>query len=143
VIVVGALLAAESGIHETYLDTLVSALLGTGLIWLAHSYASVLGTRLASQERLTTAALARALADDWALIRGASVPLLSLLLAWLAGADQQQAVTAALWTAVACLVAFELLAGLRSHASAGELLLETAVGATMGLAILALKVVLH
>ena len=142
-IVVGALLAAESGFHETYLDTFVSALLAAGLIWLAHSYASVLGRRLVNQERLTAAALAHALADDWALIRGAAVPLLALLCGWLAGAGQQQAVTAALWTAVACLVAFELLAGLRSHASAAELVLETAVGATMGLAILLLKVVLH
>ncbi|HEY1833045.1 MAG TPA: hypothetical protein VGG08_01305 [Solirubrobacteraceae bacterium] len=142
-ILVGALLAAESGIHETYLDTILSALLAAALIWLAHSYASVLGQRLANQEPLTAAALAHALADDWALIRGASVPLLALLLAWLVGASQEQAVVAALWTAIGSLVCFELLAGMRSHASVGELALETAVGATMGLAILALKVVLH
>jgi hypothetical protein len=143
VILIGALLAAESGVHETYLDTILSALLAAALIWLAHSYASVLGQRLSNQERLTAAALAHALADDLALIRGASVPLLALLLAWLAGASQQQAVTAALWTAIGSLVCFELLAGMRSQASAGELALETAVGATMGLAILALKVLLH
>ena len=47
---------------------------------------------------------------------------------------------------MASLIAFELLAGLRSAArsrSPGELALEGGVGITMGVAILALKVVLH
>jgi hypothetical protein len=142
-IVIGALLAAESGRHETYLDTVGSALIATGLYWLAHAYASVLGRRLVAHERLTASALQRALVHDWALVRGAAIPLLVLLIAWAAGAAQDTAVTAALWSAVAGLVAFELLAGIRSRASAGELTLEVSVGLTMGLAILALKALLH
>ncbi|HYM66637.1 MAG TPA: hypothetical protein VEW68_05050, partial [Patescibacteria group bacterium] len=74
-IVIGALLAAESGRHETYLDTVGSALIAAGLYWLAHAYASVLGRRLAAHERLTAGALRRALAHDWALIRGAAIPV--------------------------------------------------------------------
>jgi hypothetical protein len=142
-IVIGALLAAESGRHETYLDTVGSALIATGLYWLAHAYASVLGRRLATHERLTTGALRRALAHDWALVRGAAIPLLVLLLAWATGAAQDTAVTAALWSAVVALIAFELLAGIRSRASAGELALDLSVGLTMGLGVVALKVVLH
>jgi hypothetical protein len=143
VIVIGSLLAAESGRHESYLDTVVSAVIAAALYWLAHAYASVLGRRLANDERLSAGALARALAHDWALIRGAAVPLLALLLAGAAGASQEAAVTAGLWSAVASLVVFELVAGIRSRATRGELVIELAVGATMGLAILALKIVLH
>jgi hypothetical protein len=143
VILIGALLAAESGRHETYADTLVSAVLAACLYWVAHSYASVLGRRLAGEERLTVTALSRALGHDWALVRGAMVPLLALALAWAAGATQENAVTAALWSAIVSLVAFELLAGLRSHSSARELTIEMAVGMAMGLGILALKVILH
>ena len=81
VIVVGALLAAESGRHESFLDTIGSAVIAAGLYWLAHAYASVLGRRLATHERLTAAALMRALGHDWALVRGAAIPLLAILLA--------------------------------------------------------------
>ena len=142
-IVIGALMAAESGRHESYLDTLLSAAIAALLYWVAHGYANALGARLRSRERLTPAVLARALTGDLALIRGAAVPLVALVLAALAGASQEAAVTAAVWTAAVSLAAIELLAGIRSGASRGELLLETAVGAGMGLAILLLRTVLH
>jgi hypothetical protein len=143
VIVIGALLAAESGSHESYLDTVGSALIATALYWFAHAYASLLGRRLSTQERLTTGGLWDALVGDWSLVRGATVPLVALACGWAAGATQQTSVTAALWTSVAWLVVLELVAGLRSRASAGELALEVGVGAAMGLAIVAVKVLLH
>jgi hypothetical protein len=143
VIVIGALLAGESGRHENYLDTLSSAAVAASLYWLAHAYAGVLGRRLSTGERLSVGALLRALGHDWAVIRGATIPLLALVIAAVAGAGQQTAVTAALWSAAASLVMLELIAGVRSKASAGELALDLAVGMTMGLAILALKVLLH
>src|SRR6202043_2267687 len=59
VIVIGALLAAESGRHESYLDTVASAVIAATLYWLAHAYATVLGRRLSSQEQLTARALSR------------------------------------------------------------------------------------
>lgn len=143
IIVIGALLAAESGRHETYLDTIASAVIAAALYWLAHSYATVLGRRLSAHEPLTAGALRRALAHDWALIRGAAVPLLVLALAWAAGAAQATAVTAALWSVIASLIAFELIAGIRSRATPSELVLQGCVGVTMGLGILALKIILH
>jgi hypothetical protein len=143
IIVVAALLAAESGRHESYLDTIASAAIAAALYWLAHAYAELLGHRLEQHERLTASALARALAHDRAMIRGAALPLAVLAVCWAAGAAQQTAVTAALWTTIASLVAFELLAGVRARASPRELALEAGVGAAMGVAILALKIVLH
>jgi hypothetical protein len=120
-----------------------SALIALALYWLAHAYADLLGHRLATQARLSASALARSFIHDWAIVRGAGIPLLALLIAWALGTTQATAVSAALWTVVASLVLFELLAGVRARARPGELLLEGCVGATMGLAILALKVVLH
>lgn len=142
-IVIGALLAAESDRHETYLDALLSATIAALLYWLAHSYAGVLGERLRSRRRLTAASLLRALAHDVPLIRGAAVPLLALVIAAVAGAGEQDAITVGVWSAIGCLVVFELIAGVRSGARGGELALECTIGLTMGLAILALKIVLH
>jgi len=142
-IAIGALLAAESGQHETYLETIGSAAIATAMYWLAHAYAGVLGRRLTTHERLSASALARALGHDWTLVRGAAVPMLALLISWLAGAAQQTAVNVALWSTVASLIAFELAAGIRSRAAPRELALEVGVGIVMGVAILALKIVLH
>ncbi len=143
IVAIAALLAAESGFHETYLDTVASAAIAAALYWLAHAYAELLGRRLALRERLTVGALGRALADEAAILRGAMVPLAVLAVGWIVGVEQQTAVTAALWSAIASLLVFELVAGLRAHASARELVLEVCVGAAMGVAIIALKIVLH
>ncbi len=143
VITVGALMAAESGRHESYLDAFASAAFATLLYWLAHSYADLLGSRLETGERLTARSLGQALAHDWAIVRGAAIPLLALVIAWLVGASRESGVTAALRTAVVTVVVFELLAGIRAKSTPGELLLKGAVGVTMGLAILAVKGVLR
>jgi hypothetical protein len=143
IIVIGALLAAESGRHETYLDTVISTVIAAVLYWLAHAYSNALGGRLEQQERLSTSTLAQALAHDWAIMCGAALPLLALLLAWAASAPLQSAVTAALWSTIASLVVFELFAGIRSRATPRELALDVCVGATIGVGILLLKIVLH
>lgn len=143
VITVGALMAAESGRHESYLDALASALVATLLYWLAHAYADLLGRRLATGEPLTAKALGQALVHDWAIVRGAAIPILALVIAWAVGAGREAGVTAALRTAVATVVVFELLAGIRAKSTPGELLLKAAVGVTMGLAILAVKGILR
>lgn len=143
IITVGALMAAESGRHESYVDLVASALVATTLYWLAHAYADLLGRRLATRDRLTAITLARALAHDWAIVRGAALPLLALVIAWTAGASQEAGVTAALRTAVVSVVLFELIAGVRAKSTAGELVLKGVIGVTMGLAILALKGILR
>lgn len=143
VILVGTLLAADSAIHETYADAVGSAAIAAGLYWLAHAYATVLGRRLSKQERLTPGALWRALVHDSALMRGAAIPLLALLVAWVTRASQATGVNAALWVDVAALVLFELVAGLRSQGTRAELALDLCVGVALGLGILALRIVLH
>jgi hypothetical protein len=143
VITIGALMAAESGRHESHVDSLASALVATVLYWLAHAYADLLGRRLATGEPLTASGLGRALAHDWAIVRGAAIPLLALVVAWIVGASQEDSVTAALRTAVVTVIVFELLAGLRAKSTFTELLLKAAVGLTMGIAILALKGILR
>jgi hypothetical protein len=143
VIVIGALMAAEAGLHETYPEVLGSTLIAACTYWLADAYATVLGRRLSTDSPLTPRGLSRALASNWSIVRGAAIPLLVIIVSWIVGADQHAAVNAALWSVVASLIAFELLAGIRSRAGPGELALEVGAGAAMGLGVLALKIVLH
>ncbi|HEX5225538.1 MAG TPA: hypothetical protein VFW29_10460 [Solirubrobacteraceae bacterium] len=140
---IGALLAAESGRHETHLDTLLSAGVAACGYWLLHSYATVLGERLRGAVRLDLRTLATTLSHDRALLRGAAVPLVVIVITWLAGADQELGVRVALWTTVACIFVFELTAGLRSGAAPHEVALEAGIGLLLGLALLALRLLLH
>jgi len=143
VLAIGAVLAAESGSHEDYLDTAASAVIAILLYWLAHAYADVLGHRLQAHARLSIAILGRAFRDEAAILIGAVPALLALLFCWVLGVTLASGVEAALWTTVASLIAFELLAGIRARATPRELVFEAGIGATMGLAVIALKVVLH
>ncbi len=140
---IGALLAAESGPGQSYPETVVSVAIGLGVYWLAHSYSNMLGERLIQREHLTARSLLRALGHDGVIVRGAGMPLIALLIAWAAGASHETGVTVAIWTAIGCIILFELLAGVNSFASPAELVLEVAVGVGMGLAILGLKALAH
>ncbi|HEV3318916.1 MAG TPA: hypothetical protein VG053_04160 [Solirubrobacteraceae bacterium] len=142
-ILIGALIAAESGVHDGYPDLIGSTALTLGIYWLAHSYSTALGGRLSHEEHLTVGALARALGHDWSIVRGASIPLLTLLIAWAVGASETTGINAAVWAAVASLIVFELLAGLRAGSRPREFALEGGVGVVMGLAIFALKSLAH
>jgi hypothetical protein len=142
-VTIGALLAAESGLRDTYPETVGSVAIAAVLYWFAHSYANLLGLRLSEQRRLSAGELWQAFIQDWAIVRGAGMPLLALIVAWILGASQATAVSAGVWTTVASLIAFELIASVRSHAKPIEMGLQVLVGATMGLTILALRALLH
>ncbi len=139
----GAVLAAESGRHETYLDTVLSAVITGASYWLLHGYATVLGQRFTEGRRLNLHTLVAALGHGRPVLRGGAVPLAVLLIGWATGAAQSTGVSAAVWTTVALLVGFELLAGIRAHATAREMFLEAGVGAVLGSAVLLLRIVLH
>jgi len=142
-ITVGTLLAAESGLKDTYLETIGSMAIAMTLYWFAHAYADVLGLRLSEQRRVSWAELWHTFVQDWSIVRGAGAPMLAVLVAWAAGANQAEAVTAGVWAVVASLIAFELAAGVRSKAKPIELVFDVSAGTTMGLGILVLRVLLH
>jgi hypothetical protein len=78
-----------------------------------------------------------------AVIRGAAIPLVALAVAAIAGADRETGVTIAVWSAAVSIAVLEIVAALRAHSTRAELLLETAIGVGMGLAVIALKAVMH
>ncbi len=139
----GVLLAAESGLRDTYPETVGSLLIAVILYWFAHSYSKVLGLRLSVRRVLSWSELWLAFVQDWAIVRGAFPPVLAVLISWSAGASQSVAVTVGMWTAIASLIAFELAAGARSGARPREMALQVSVGATLWVAILALRALLH
>lgn len=142
-ILVGSLMAAESYKQETHFDVLLSAALTLLVYWLAHAYSLALGRRIESSLPLSLHSLWDGLIGSVSVLQGALLPLLALLVAWAAGASSQTAIDIGLWSAIATLVALELIAGIRAKEKPLELVLSCCVGAGIGAAVLALKTLLH
>lgn len=142
-ITVGALLAAESTVRESYADTVVAVVLAILVYWLAHAYSDFVEHRLEHNRPLSLNGLARTLARELTIVIGAAIPLLALLICWVAGVRLANAVTVAVWTSAAMIVMVEIVAGVRAELSARALVVQTAVGTVFGLLVLALRLVLH
>jgi hypothetical protein len=142
-IVVGAVLAAETSQHETYAETIGGVVLAVLLYTIAHAYARSASQRLRDKHPLTVAGFRNALVNELAILAGAALPLLSLILSGIAGAKLSTAVAAALWTSVALVVLIEFVVGVRSGARGRELAAQTAVGVVLGLLVIAMRAVMH
>ena len=110
------------------------------LYFLIHAYSTLLGNRLNGAGVLGSRELGRALRDESAILRGASVPVLAMVLALLLGANANTMEWVGILTAVFLLVLFEILAGLRSHLDRRWAWLQAAIGAGFGLLLAMLKV---
>jgi positive regulator of sigma E activity len=142
-LIIGAVLATESVRRETLLDTVGATVLALLLYWLAHSYATTLGERLDRKTPLSAATVVRSVLRDRAIVRGALVPILALLIASVLGATLSTAVLVAVWTSSGTIVAFEVLAGFRARLRGRELVVQICTGTVMGLMIIALRTVMH
>jgi hypothetical protein len=142
-VMVGVLLAAEDTHREGYPETIGAATVVLALYWLMSLYTHTLGIRLRTRGRLSLRLLGRSCAYELAMVEGAFVPVLALLIAWAAGATVTSGVTVALWATVASLITLEAAAAWRAHLRPQEVWLQAALGAVMGLAIIALKLILH
>ncbi len=140
---IGVLLAAEDPRSEGYPETIVGATIVLVLYWLTSFYTHTLGARLQTREPLTKTLFWHGCLHELPIIEGAVVPVLVLLIAWVAGAAVTTGITAALWTVALGIVTLEVAAGWRARLRPQGLCFQAAAGAVMGLAIIALKLVLH
>ncbi|MBV8988810.1 MAG: hypothetical protein JO372_09655, partial [Solirubrobacterales bacterium] len=129
VITVGALLAAESGAHETYARTVIAVVIALLMYWLAHSYAELLGRRLDQGTALKLAALANTMRSELSILTGAAVPLVAVLISWALGAKLTTAVDAGARTSAVMILLIEILAGIRADLSGKELAKQASIGA--------------
>jgi hypothetical protein len=142
-IAVATLLSAESARRETYPATVGAVLLTLLLYWLGHSYAHYTGERLAEGERMTVSGLGRTMGAEAAILIGAAVPLAEILIWWALGQRLTSAVTVAVWTAAGLIVVTELVIARRAELTGRDLIAQVSMGATLGLIVIAIWLVLH
>jgi len=139
----GALLAAESTRRETLTEAISASSITLVLYWLAHAYSHALGDRLESGDRWTLGQLLRTAGREAALLWGAALPLVVLVVAALAGSDPGGAVLAALIATALLLVLLELIAGQQARLSGLELIIQVVVAGGLGVGVVVLKLVIH
>jgi hypothetical protein len=143
VLAVGTLIAAESTRHETYETVISASALALVLYWLAHAYARHLAERLKRPEEWQPRDIGVTLLHEAALVKGAALPIVALLLSWLAGASLSTGVAAALWTAAVELFLLEVAAGVGRKLPPREMAVEVVLGAALAVGILGIRIVLH
>jgi hypothetical protein len=140
---VSVLLAAEDAHSETYAETIGAVALALVLYWLTHSYAQSASWRVEHGEKLTLDGLATEMWHELQFFTGAAIPLLAVAVCWAAGVSLDLAIRVALYTDAALIVLVETLAGLRAHLTRREMVIQTLLGAALGLLVLVLRLVLH
>ena len=142
-LIVGAVLDAESQKQETFKETIAGIVITIVLLWLAHTYAQIMGHRLEKGEHLSIRLVAENMAEEFAILTGAGLPLLVVLIWWAGGAHLDSALSAGVWTAAITIIAANVLAGFRAKLSGADLVFQTSIGAFLGLGILVLKLIYH
>lgn len=143
VLAIGTLIAAEGARRETYGDVTAASLLALFLYWLAHTYAHHFASRLEDEQGVGLRPILTDLLHEGALLEGAALPIVAVLLCWLVRAPLSSGVNAALWTAGVELFGLELASALRRQLHSWELAVEVVIGALLGAGVLLVHVLLH
>ncbi len=136
---VGIMLAAEDARRVGYPATIEAATVVLVLYWLTSFYAHTLGVRLQRGEALDWRIMWRGCVYELPILEGALVPFLVLIIAWAAGLPVARGVKMALWAAAATVVVLEVVAGWRTRRRWQEIVIQAGVGAAMGMALIAVK----
>jgi hypothetical protein len=139
-IVASAVLAA-GGAHLATLPLAVAVLVTLLVYWAAEGYAELLGEAHAGH--LPTWAHVRAsLATIWPMVSASYIPLLSLLVARVLGADTKTAATVALVVAIVLLLVQGWAGGKASQLRGLRLLVVTLIAGAFGVVMILLKLLI-
>jgi len=140
-IICASVLAALST-SESIGAVVVTVLVTVLVYWAAERWSVLLAAGLRGQ-RLVRGETLRVLAHGWPMVQASYTPLLTVLLAWFAGADIATSVNIGLWVTVVLLLGLGWLAGRRVGLSSWRLVASAAFTGLLGVVLGLLKVATH
>ncbi len=143
VLLVGVLLATEDAGHETYGETIAAVSMVVVLYWVTRLYTHLLGVRLRTKQPLSPALIWRSAVHELPVIEGAVTQMIVLLVTWATGVSLITGVKATIAVTVVSMVVLEIAAGWRTEPRRAAFWLRVVLGVAMGLAVVAVKLVLH
>lgn len=143
-VLAGALIAVQGAHDDIDISRLVWLVLLTQVVyWLAHIYAEMVGERIRTRVPTRPGQLRHLMDEEWPMVAVSFAPLAVIVLCTAFGVSAETSVNAGLWATVALLAGWALLAGRRSGLRTAEMLLYVAVSLLLGLALIAIKTLLH
>jgi hypothetical protein len=137
-IITAAILDTAGG-HLPAAALVVSVVVTLLVYWLAEEYAELLGEQVQGGHLPDRAHIREALAATWPMVSASYLPLLALVLAWLAGASTLAAANVGLAAAIVLLTIHGWWAGRSALLRGWQLFAATSIAAGLGLVMILLK----
>ena len=130
---------SQAGSTEIFFSVLLTMV----VFWLAHVYAEAVAVRLDRAEPLTWREVRAMMGEEWPMMRAAIPPLLALALAWAGVVSERSGINLALGLGIVALLGWGWVIARRSNLSRLGTVASVAVNGLFGLAIVALKIIVH
>jgi hypothetical protein len=137
-IVTASILAAAGG-HLPAGALVVAVVVTLVVYWVAEEYAELLGEQAEAGRLPTWPHIRAALAATWPMVSASFLPLLALVLTWLAGGSVPTAANVGLAVAIVLLAIHGWSAGRAAQLRGRQLVAATSVAALLGLVMIVLK----
>ena len=135
IVIVGSVIAVESAAHPSAIGETIATALVLVMYWLAHAYSEMVGERFEARAPLDWSHALTTVRHEAAIVRGASFPIVAMLIAALLGASATTTALAGIIVAVISLSLFSLLGGMRAHMAPWPLAAQALVGVVFGVLI--------
>jgi hypothetical protein len=142
-IIVMSVIAAGAHAYEHHLWRLIVLAGGsTVVLWLAHVYSHALGESLSLGRRITVGEVSSIARREFAVIAAAIIPLIAVEIGAAGALAERTAIQLALWLGVAVLAAQGVRYARLEHLSRGATLVTIGLNLAIGLALVALEVLI-
>lgn len=141
-VVLGSVLAAESVHSSGGVRDITAALTVLLVYWLAHTYADLMGRRFEQERPLAWSDVTEVARHEWAIMRGAIVPVVAMLVAVVLGVSSWRVDEVGMITDVAMLALFAVVGGLRANLSRLALVFQVVLALSFGIFIGLIRAVL-
>lgn len=129
--------------QEAWWDAFLIIVAGAAAIWIAHSYAEVVGNRITAKRRLTWLDIGEALSESWPIVTSGFIVAAPLLLAGVGIITVSVSLTLCNILGIAILAVAGYLAGWLSNETFWYRMLLAAESAAIGAAVVAVEYIVH
>ena len=135
IVIVGSVIAVESAAHPSAARETFATVLVLIIYWMAHAYSEMMGERFRTSRPLDWGHAKATLRHEAAIMRGASLPIVAMIVAVIAGATADTTAWVGIIAAMLSLSCVALLGGMRAHLRPWPLAAQALVGIVFGVAI--------
>jgi len=142
IVTVGAVIAVESANSMAPSHDIEATILVLVVYWMAHAYSALMGHVFRTKEPWSWNLVLHAIGDESAIMRGASLPILAMVVALIVSGSSTTVTWSGLGMVIFLLVGMQAVAGIRASMKGFALIGQMFIGFGFGIALILVKVLL-